>query len=137
MIVIMLKLLVIVLLSVTGTSAQVTERTTFYMMNGRAWELLSESLQTAYLQGIRDGLLIAASNLPDPTVGKAILDENQAKGFSIDDYQKELHTFYKDRENVPVPLLLAHQFITLKLKGATTKQELEQRLIEVRRIVNK
>jgi hypothetical protein len=46
-----------------------------------------------------------------------------------------MDALYLDRENVPIPMLIAYQFVTLKLKGQTTKQELERRLIEVRKVV--
>jgi len=68
-------------------------------------------------------------------VGLALVDDNVAKGFSNYDYRRELNTLYKDRENVPIPVLLAYQYVTLKLKGQTTKQEMERRLIEVRKVV--
>jgi hypothetical protein len=134
----MLRLLTFVLVSAIAAMAQITERTNVTMINGRAWELLPAPTKAAYLQGIRDGLIIAVSNLPEnlSKIGIAVLDENQARGFGNEDYREELDTFYKDRENVPIGLPLAYQYITLKLKGRTTKQELERRLIEVRKIVS-
>ena len=50
---------------------------------------------------------------------------------------RELDVLFKDRENWPLLLPLAHQYVTLKLKGAITRAELEQRLIAIRQLMAK
>jgi hypothetical protein len=133
----MLKTLVLIVLSTIGGLAQVTEQTTVPLLTGRAWELMPEATKIAYLEGVRNGIVIAANNMPDNLrkVGFTLVEDNLAKRFTNDDYRNELDTLYRDRENVPIPVILGYQYVTVKLKGQTTKQELERRLIEVRKVV--
>ena len=83
----MLKTLVLIVLSTIGGLAQVTEQTTVPLLTGRAWELMPEPTKIAYLEGVRNGIVIAANNMPDNLrkVGLSLVEDNLAKGFSNDD----------------------------------------------------
>jgi hypothetical protein len=47
---------------------------------------------------------------------------------------KELDKLFAERENLNIIVPLAYQYITTKLKGTSTAQELEQMLIELRKM---
>ena len=57
----------------------------------------------------------------------------QAKGFSPRDYVKELDALYLDRENLPIPITTAYMWVNLKLKGELSKQELQRKLLDLRK----
>ena len=48
-----------------------------------------------------------------------------ASGFVIEDYIRELDELYKDRSNIRIPIPLAMEYCTEKLKGTMTKPRLE------------
>jgi len=102
------------------------------VITGRGWEALTETAKLFYVQGIKDGILIAATYL-DGEERERILGTTQAKGFFPGDYMKELDTLYRDRENLLIPVSIAYQYINLKLKGTATKDELERKLVELRK----
>lgn len=90
-----------------------------------------------YVQGFQDAVAVVASGLP-PEMLDAVRDNYIARGFTVGAYVHELDELFKDRENQPLLLPLAHQYVTFKLKGQMTKAELEQRLIGMRQsIVNR
>jgi hypothetical protein len=64
---------------------------------------------------------------------RRMMQEVQAKGFSPRDYVKELDALYLDRENLRIPITTAYMWVNLKLKGELSKQELERKLLELRK----
>jgi len=97
---------------------------------------MPDTTKLFYVQGIKDGLTIAAYSLP-PEVRAAVIENTQTSGFYPGDYVKELDKLYTESENLNIMVPLAYQYVTTKLKGASTAQELEQRLIELRKIMAK
>ena len=131
----MRKIALMVLLTVAGLLGQGAD--TFTTFTGRAWtKSMSQQQKLMYTEGIKEGMLIATSYL-DGQERRRVLEEVQAKGFSPRDYVRELDTLYQDRENLPIPITTAYMWVNLKLKGELSKQELERKLMELRKQVPK
>jgi len=97
---------------------------------------MSETTKLFYLQGVKDGLMIAEYSQP-ADIRESVVKQVQANGFNPGDYLKELDKLFAERENLNIPLPLAYQYITTKLRGSSTRQELEQMLIELRKAMAK
>lgn len=132
----MLKICYALLVGTLCAFAQVPKSDNVRMMTGRLWETMPETTKLLYVQGIKDGLTIAAYSLP-PEIRESITEHTQAKGFNPGDYLKELDKLFAERENLNIVVPLAYQYVTTKLKGTTTAQELEQMLIELRKMMTK
>ena len=131
----MRKIALMVLLTVAGLRGQDSE--TFTTFTGRAWtKSMSQQQKLMFTEGIKEGMLIATSYL-DGNERHRVLDEVQAKGFSPRDYVKELDALYLDRENLRIPITTAYMWVNLTLKGEVSKQELERKLLELRKQVPK
>ena len=90
-----------------------------------------------YLAALRDSARFEAiMATTDVNVANIALSERWVNGFNVRDYEAELNKFYVDTENVRMPIVLAMRYCSLKLKGGSTKQELEQSLIMMRRQIN-
>ena len=116
--------------------AQAPKSENVLMMTGRMWETMPETTKLAYVHGIKDGLTIAALSLP-AELREAVIDYTQAKGFNTGDYVNELDQLFAQRENLNIVVPLAYHYIPAKLKGTSTSQEVEQRLIELRKAMAK
>ena len=57
-------------------------------------------------------------------------------GFTFGDYKKEVDNVYKDAENVNIPIIWTLQYCAAKLKPDARKANLEQLLINLRKIAN-
>jgi len=131
----MRKIALMVLLTAAGLLGQGAD--TFTTFTGRAWtKSMSQQQKLMYTEGIKEGVLIATSYL-DGQERRRVLEEVQAKGFSPRDYVRELDTLYQDRENLPIPITTAYMWVNLKLKGELSKQELDRKLMELRKQVPK
>ena len=97
---------------------------------------MSVQQKLMYTEGIKEGMQIATSYLSGDE-RRRILGEVQAKGFSPRDYVKELDELYQDRENLSIPITTAYMWVNLKLKGELSKQELQRKLMELRKQVPK
>jgi hypothetical protein len=86
-----------------------------------------------YIAGVRDSILATAVIKQQPPQANQI---DWADSFTVEDYEKELDAFYKDRENIRIPVVLAIWHITVKFKGHRTKQELESLLLELRELIS-
>ena len=128
----MLKIWCVLLFGTLGAFAQAPKLDN--LMTGRAWEALPDTVKLFYAVGMRDGLTMAAYSLP-PDVRELMMENTQAKGFNPGDYVKELDRLYSERENLNIAVPLAYQYVTTKLKGASTAQQLEQMLIGLRKIM--
>lgn len=102
------------------------------MPTGRFWQLLPDMAKLMYVQGAKDGIVLASA--VDLTLGSKILRQLDAQGFFPGDYVKELDMLYQDRENLPIPLPFAYQYCAQKLKGELTKQQLEEQLMQLRKM---
>ena len=105
------------------------------MMNGRGWESLTPVERGIYTLGIKDGMYLLSATIGGEA-GSGLRHNNSAVGFSIDDYVKELTALYKSRQNINIPVVIAFQHVTFKLKGEMTKDQLESKLIELRKASN-
>ncbi|MBI2680759.1 MAG: hypothetical protein HYX25_07110 [Candidatus Solibacter usitatus] len=131
----MRKIALMVVLTVAGLLAQGSE--SFTTFTGRVWtKSMSLQQKLMFTEGIKEGMLIATSYL-DGNERHRVLEEVQAKGFSPRDYVKELDALYLDRQNLPIPITTAYMWVNLKLKGEVSKQELERKLLELRKQVPK
>ena len=123
----------LVLVCVSALAESTSPIYTAGMLNGRAWESFPEPAKTVYVAGIQDsvlGNLLAAEETPRPD------DIPWANNFTVDDYVKELNVLYKDRENIRIPIVLAVRYITTKLRGARTKDNLDYGLKALREWVS-
>src|SRR5207248_3239177 len=98
---------------------------------GRYWIGMTDTQKTFYVQGIGDGFATAATLVDADT--RQMLLRTPAEGFVVDDYLNEFNKVYADRENVSIPVPGAYLYCSLKLKGTQTKDDLERRLIEMRK----
>jgi len=106
------------------------------VLNGRYWEALSYPAKLAYLYGFRQGVLVGVAQLGggktfSPKMAE-VINSFQAAGFTYDDHVKELDRLYADRENIRIPIGQALQYCAIKLRGRSTKAQLEQLLIRLR-----
>lgn len=101
------------------------------MANGRLWVAMDTPTKTVYLTGLRDWMVFASFESGDQ---RKYLDEKWAAHFNVGDYVKEMDLLYREGENVRIPLPFGVAYCTVKLKGNLTKEELEQRLIGIRRM---
>lgn len=108
-----------------------------HLSNGRLWLQMSVEDREVYLAALRDSARFEAiMTAPDANAANVAMQERWAHGFNVRDYEAELNRFYVDTGNVRVPIVLATRYCTLKLKADLTKQELERRLIMMRRQIN-
>jgi hypothetical protein len=114
--------------SVLPAHAQTPSGPTFETLTGKGWVLMmTDAMKFAYVKGFQDAVAILTPDNADYL----------AKGFTVADYVREIDELFKARENQPLLLPLAHQYVTLKLRGQLTKAELEQRLIAMRQLMAK
>ena len=106
------------------------------MSNGRVWEIFNDLAKTSYMSAIKDAVIYSAftESIITKQDIKNIVAEKWAIGFNVGDYIKELDLIYKDRENIRLPITIAVSYCTMKLKGQSSKEELEQYLITLRTI---
>ncbi len=128
----MRQLIMVFLLVCSSVMAQTADSLGFTgsLLNGRGWKALTRDERALYTSGIRDHIMTALvlQHLPLNKV-------DWAKGFAISDYIKELDVLYQDGENIRIPVVLGIDYCTTKLRGQTTKKELEELLIMVRKSV--
>jgi len=124
----MLKRLLLVSTLALTCSAQ--DIVTTLMLNGRYWTNLSGQQRVAYLVGYHDAIIAAQVVDLRPT------DEafkQWAEHFDLTDHLHELDELYRQRENVLLPIPIALRYCVKKLAGQSTKAELEQQLIALRK----
>jgi hypothetical protein len=131
-------LIFITFAAVGFTQTSIQQMDTGQMSNGRAWEIFNEPERVAFLTAIKDQLLydFFTSDNGIAQLRAAQLRANWAEGFTVGDYLNELNVLYKDRENIRIPIVMAFRYCTQKLKGQSSKQELENRLLEMRKTVS-
>ena len=99
------------------------------MCNGRMWRKMSVDHKLAYVMGIKDAWVESALASGDVT---KFVENRWADRFTVKDYMKELDLIYRDGENIRLPIPAAIWYCTAKLKGKSTKAELERALIYLR-----
>jgi len=116
----MFGLLLTALVGQCQTPANVT------VMTGRSWYSLSPMSKQLFVQGLEEGQMIAMIYL-DSDERARVWEIIHAKGFTPNDYIKELDTLYQDRESLNIPVMLGYNYINWKLKGTSTREELGPR----------
>jgi hypothetical protein len=127
------------LLSLTGLAfawlayGQEQLDSTGQMSNGRAWNAFASDMKIFYVSGLHDAMVMTVRR-----EGPLKLKELNlwTEGFNVGDYVKELDTLYRGGENVRIPIPMALAYCSKKLEGTSTKEELEQTLIAVRKLVS-
>jgi len=113
------------------------DTTTSHLSNGRLWLQMTAEDREVYLAALRDSARFEAIMAnSDTNAANLAMQERWVHGFKVRDYEAELNRFYADTENTRIPIVLAMRYCSLKLKGDLTKQELERRLIMMRRQFN-
>jgi hypothetical protein len=129
-----LKIALVVIFAATSLLAQdSSQNQTFGIWNGLWWTSMTITEKILYLTGVMDGITIGTSDLTTEQMAK--LRKTWPTGFTGRDFINELEVLYKDRENIRLPIPMALQYCALKLKGETTKEELELRLALMRQVV--
>ncbi len=86
---------------------------------------------TAYLDLTVHSVLQIAGD-KDSGQAAQYANDHWANKAVVGDYLRELDTLYKDGENAGLPIPMAFEYCTQKLRGNLTKAELEQILIGLR-----
>jgi hypothetical protein len=102
------------------------------MANGRMWLGMDETRRLMYVGGVHDSLSFAAIHVVNSDKAKP----RWAVHFTIGDYVNELNAMYKDGEHIRIPIPYLVDYCTTKLKGETTKAELDILLISIRKQVS-
>jgi hypothetical protein len=130
---VLMKRAVLLFMLVSSLALSQDQKQSVFVMTGRLWLALPENSKLMYISGMQDGMMMAAAWV-DAVAQQKILSAKPS-GFFPGDYMKELDALYKDTENLPLPLPVAYGWCNLKLIGTLTKAELEQRLIQMRRVM--
>jgi len=108
--------------------------TTIQLMNGRAWQQFDDEAKIMYLSGVRDSLIYFSVTAQHQVDANELMQAKWAPGFIVGDYINELDAVYRSRENILIPIVNAMDYCTVKLKGQTSRAELEQMLMTLRKI---
>lgn len=103
-------------------------------LNGRFWDSLNDSTKQGYVMGFWEGVKAGASG--DIADQSATFNTFYAVGFTNGDFVKELDKLYANTQNVLIPIPDAIRYCALKLGGAFTNAQLEQKLIRLRKIAS-
>jgi hypothetical protein len=127
------------LLTIAGClvfSQTTDQKHTGQMSNGRVWREFTTSAKTGYVLAFfdafhYDGLVGTAAS---PT--SSIRPFRLTAGFNASDYIEKLDKLYGDAANVNVPLPFALQYCSVELAGKMTTQELENNLLDLRKLAS-
>ena len=101
--------------------------------NGRAWETWTAASKLAYVSGIQDGIALGRHPFQGCPQYAATEKDYVVEKFTTIDVAREIDQVYKDRENIRVPVFLVFDYVVQKLRGRTTKVDLEKRLMALRK----
>ena len=108
-----------------------SELTTGGMANGRLWQKFNESNRATYVMGYIDTLVAKSMTSPRPPED---MKQWYAFGSNVGDYVKALDSLYSVPENIRIPIPFALQYCTARMNGDMTQQQLEQLLIDHRKL---
>jgi hypothetical protein len=129
-----MRLLLILTLSFVATGvAQEDLMTTAEMNNGRVWNVAMARDKLLYVVGIHDSIVWKAISSPEKITNDNV---NWAVGFVVNDYISELDAFYKDTANIRIPLPVAVDYCTRRLRGQIKKDDLEVEVIRLRKLTS-
>jgi len=108
------------------------------MLNGRGWERLG-SQKVVFIFGFFEGIAASTTmvSIVDDRTATKVSDTFLINKFTFGETAKELDKLYSDQTNILVPIAMMITHVRMMLKGESTKAELEQNLIQLRRIYNK
>lgn len=155
----------LMLMGITHAQQKTVDDSSFTQgfQNGRFWLSLDtfsqddslavgKLVKLAYLLGYDNGVdwmsvMVIKNTTLKKSVSETVLKKSvtetaneQAltnRGFTINDYRRELDLLYSDTENVNIPILFGIDYCRDKLSGKYTRAELERRLISLRTQANK
>ena len=127
---VMRLLLALLLTGAVSCSAQ--EVITAQSFNGRAWETWTAVSKLAYVSASRMDCACMHPFQGCPQYA-ATKNDYVVEKFTTIDVAREIDQGYKDRENIRVPVFLVFDYVVQKLKGRTTKADLEKRLMALRK----
>ena len=127
-----MRMLLLILCGTVGPcSGQENLYTTGGMFNGRMWLQFDDAARSAYVLGVRDGISLGVAQFSQAPNYSEVQQRFFAK-IVIQEMVDEISALYKDRENTRIPLSLAFDYCTKKLRGTSTKADLERELIRLR-----
>ncbi len=118
--------------------------TTADVFNGRMWELLSDAQKVSHLTGIQEGIILCLNQIKeDLQIPRTLLNNMKEAGvldrrrllFSsqgITAIESRINAFYKEPENIEIPIIEAYRHVTLELNFADP-QEVANNLSGLRR----
>ncbi len=118
--------------------------TTTDVFNGRMWELLSDAQKASHLTGIQEGIILCLNQIKeDLQIPRTLLNSMKEAGvldrrrllFSsqgITAIESRINAFYKEPENIDIPIIEAYRHVTLELNFADP-QEVANNLSGLRR----
>ncbi len=113
-----------------GKGSTITEQ----FFNGHMWALLSDSQKTTHLTGIQEGIQLCLSQIKaDLLVPPALMHSMHESGvferrrllFSmqgISGISKRINGFYRDADNLSIPIIEAYRHVTLALNFAEPQE---------------
>ncbi len=126
------------------SSAGSPSYTTTDVFNGRMWRLLSDTQKVSLLTGIQEGIILCLNQIKaDLQISRELLNRIKAAGvldrrrllFSsqgITAIESRINAFYKEPENIEIPIIEAYRHVTLELNFADP-QEVANNLSGLRR----
>ena len=126
------------------SSAGSPSYTTTDVFNGRMWRLLSDTQKVSHLTGIQEGIILCLNQIKaDLQIPRELLNRIKAAGvldrrrllFSsqgITAIESRINAFYKEPENIEIPIIEAYRHVTLELNFADP-QEVANNLSGLRR----
>lgn len=124
--------------------AQPPSYTTGGAFNGHMWQLLSSSQKASHLTGIQEGIKLCLNQIrEDLHISAELMGDMKDSGvfdrrrllFSsqgISGIENGVDKFYRDPDNLEIPIMDAYQHVTLELNYASAK-ELANNLSSLRR----
>jgi len=129
-----MRLLVMLTLTFVATGvAQEDLMSTAEMNNGRVWNVATARDKLLYVAGIHDAIIWKAISSPEKVTKDSV---SWAEGFVVNDYISELDAFYKDTANIRIPLPVAVDYCTRRLRGQVKKDDLEAEVIRLRKLTS-
>ena len=92
--------------------------------NGRMWTTLPLPAKALYIQGLKDGQVLAGAALQGKISKQSQneLDTHAPVGFIVGDYIKAFDDLYKEPSNIRIPMMYAYEYCIGKFKGHSDSQ---------------
>jgi len=118
--------------------------TTANAFNGHMWQLMSATQRISHLSGIQEGIVLALNQIKqDLHIPHDLLAQMKAAGIfdrrrllfssqGITAIESRINVFYRDPDNLQIPIMDAYQHVTLEANFAGA-EELKNNLANLRR----